>query len=188
MRFHFLIAIIASVLVYVHSSVVLLQNISDDTAVPVGLMSNEDAMKTSEEISSSMSETETMPAESTESQLNEATMAENVASPAMAEEMATNEEVTGRSTYQLTAVQAMKNIFDECLHYGSLSCAKSKMLSYLSQAAKKDRILITDSLTIEKNGRSYSDGYEFEQPQQVSICSNSLFCSYIIGILLRLHY
>ncbi|KAJ9577063.1 hypothetical protein L9F63_006343 [Diploptera punctata] len=168
MKGHILIAILASVLVHVHSSVLLVEKVNDGSVVPIEIISdpNEDTMKTREEIPPNLSETEAMSAEPTESKINEPIMTENMASPAMTEEMSTNEESTGRSSYQMTAAQAFKNIFDECLHYGSFSCAKSKMLSYLNQAAKKDKILITDSLTIEKNGRRFNDVYEFEQPQQ----------------------
>jgi hypothetical protein len=77
------------------------------------------------------------------------------------------EEVDGRGWSDTTAMDVLKKIYEECVRHGSFACVKPKVLSFLSTAVKKDKVMLTDDLIVEKTGRVMKDAYEFEQPQQV---------------------
>jgi len=94
------------------------------------------------------------------------TVEETIPMPAM-----TDEEVSSRGWSQMTASDVLKRIYDECVQHGSFACVKPKVLSFLSAAVKKDKILLTDDLVIEKTGRR-TETYEFEEPQQVGSASS----------------
>ena len=94
------------------------------------------------------------------------TAEETVPKPAM-----TDEEASSRGWSQTTASDVLKKIYDECVQHGSFACVKPKVLSFLSAAVKKDKILLTDDLVIEKTGRR-TETYEFEEPQQVGSVSS----------------
>jgi len=84
---------------------------------------------------------------------------------------AMTDEVSSRGWSQMTASDVLKRIYDECVQHGSFACVKPKVLSFLSAAVKKDKILLTDDLVIEKTGRR-TESYEFEEPQQVGSASS----------------
>jgi hypothetical protein len=101
-------------------------------------------------------------------------MDKNMADQTMAKPVGTEEEeVSSRSWSDTTATDVLKKIYEECLRYGSFACVKPKVLSFLSTAVKKDKILLTDDLIIEKTGRLMKEAYEFEQPQQVGSASST---------------
>ena len=59
-----------------------------------------------------------------------------------------------------TAAEVVSNIYDSCVQYGSFSCIKPKVLGFLSQSMKKDRIALTEDMAIVNNGRYASDAEE----------------------------
>jgi len=83
------------------------------------------------------------------------------------------EEISGRGWTETTGTDLLKKIYNECVQHGSLACVKPKVLSFLSTAVKKDKIMLTDDLVIEKRGRVMEDAYEFDQPQQVGFSSSN---------------
>jgi hypothetical protein len=82
-------------------------------------------------------------------------------------EMTETEETSSRGWSETSATDVLKKIYDECVQHGSFACVKPKVLSFLSAAVKKDKILLTDDLVIEKTGRIMKDAYGYERPLQV---------------------
>ncbi|CAG2054127.1 unnamed protein product [Timema podura] len=83
-------------------------------------------------------------------------------------------EETGRSSSSFvdsTAADVIKRIYKECVQQGSFSCIKPKVLSFLSSAVKKDKILLTEDLVIEKTAKylSTNDNYEKWSNQAVPV-------------------
>lgn len=91
--------------------------------------------------------------------------------------MTETEEISGRGWSETSATDVLKKIYDECIQHGSFACVKPKVLSFLSAAVKKDKVLLTDDLVIEKTGRIMKDAYGFEQPLQVSPASSYHYCN-----------
>jgi hypothetical protein len=87
---------------------------------------------------------------------------ETMQSPVM-----TETEISARGWSETSATDVLKKIYNECVRYGSFACVKPKVLSFLSAAVKKDKILLTGDLVIEKTGRIMKEAYRFEQPLQV---------------------
>lgn len=112
--------------------------------------------------------TDTAPNQMMAESTGENTAEETIPKPAM-----TDEKASSRGWSQTTASDVLKKIYDECVQHGSFACVKPKVLSFLSEAVKKDKILLTDDLVIEKTGRR-TETYEFEEPQQVG-SANSHF-------------
>jgi hypothetical protein len=77
------------------------------------------------------------------------------------------ETESSRGWSETSATDVLKKIYEECVRHGSFACVKPKVLSFLSAAVKKDKILLTDDLVIEKAGRIMKGAYRFEQPLQV---------------------
>ena len=112
--------------------------------------------------------TEAVPNQTMTESTGKNTAEETMPKPAM-----TDEEASSRGWSQMMASDVLKNIYDECVQHGSFACVKPKVLSFLSAAVKKDKIMLTDDLVIEKTGRR-TETYEFEEPQQVG-SANSHF-------------
>jgi hypothetical protein len=91
------------------------------------------------------------------------------------------EEVSSRGWSETSATDVLKKIYDECVQHGSFACVKPKVLSFLSAAVKKDKILLTDDLVIENTGRIMKDAYGFERPLQVRSVSSHYY-SFIITV------
>jgi hypothetical protein len=101
----------------------------------------------------------------------------NTTEETMPKPTTTEEEASSRGWSQTTASDVLKKIYDECVQRGSFACVKPKVLSFLSAAVKKDKILLTDDLVIEKTGRM-TETYEFEEPQQVGSASSHFVYTY----------
>jgi hypothetical protein len=105
------------------------------------------------------------------SQMMTESTGKNTAEETMPKPAMTDEEASSRGWSQTTASDVLKKIYDEFVQHGSFACVKPKVLSFLSAAVKKNKILLTDDLVIEKTGRR-TETYEFEEPQQVGSASS----------------
>ncbi|XP_003401376.1 uncharacterized protein LOC126924420 [Bombus affinis] len=66
-----------------------------------------------------------------------------------------------------TTADALQNIYYRCIDNESmLSCVKPKVLAYLSQAVKEDRLAITDDLAIVKSRNMAEESNEEYYPPQ----------------------
>ncbi|XP_078032760.1 DUF1676 domain-containing protein Osi18 [Augochlora pura] len=66
-----------------------------------------------------------------------------------------------------TTAEALRNIYHRCIDNESmLSCVKPKVLAYLSNAAKQDRIAITDDLAVVKSRDMPEENSEEYYPSQ----------------------
>ncbi|KAG6795098.1 hypothetical protein HZU73_09548 [Apis mellifera caucasica] len=66
-----------------------------------------------------------------------------------------------------TTVDALRHIYYRCIDNESmLSCAKPKVLAYLSQAAKQDRLAITEDLSLVKSRDMAEENSEDYYPAQ----------------------
>jgi hypothetical protein len=95
--------------------------------------------------------------------------------------MTETEEISSRGWSETTATDVLKKIYDDCVQHGSFACVKPKVLSFLSAAVKKEKILLTDDLVIEKAGRIMKDAYGFEHSLQVCFDSTHYY-SHIITV------
>ena len=146
-----------------------------DDSVPVlyqpeGMISTV-PMRTETVVPSQMIVTDPPITDAATSQMMTESTGKNTAEETMPKSAMTDEEVSSRGWYQMTASDVLKKIYDECVQHGSFACVKPKVLSFLSAAVKKDKVLLTDDLVIEKTGRR-TETYEFEEPQQVGSASS----------------
>ena len=109
--------------------------------------------------------------EAAPNQMMTESIGKNTAEETMPKPAMTDEEARSTGWSQTTASDVLKKIYDECVQHGSFACVKPKVLSFLSAAVKKDKIMLTDDLVIEKTGRR-TETYEFEEPQQVGSASS----------------
>ncbi|XP_017882733.1 uncharacterized protein LOC108631855 [Ceratina calcarata] len=66
-----------------------------------------------------------------------------------------------------TTAEALRNIYHKCINNESmLSCVKPKVLAYLSQAVKQDRLAITEDLAIVKSRNFPEENTEEYYPSQ----------------------
>jgi hypothetical protein len=128
-------------------------------------------MRTESVAPSQMVVTDPLMTEAVPNQMMTESSGKNTAEETMPKPAMTDEEASGRGWSQTTASDVLKKIYDECVQHGSFACVKPKVLSFLSAAVKKDKILLTDDLVIEKTGRR-TETYEFEEPQQVGSASS----------------
>ncbi|XP_071445153.1 uncharacterized protein Osi18 [Hetaerina americana] len=86
----------------------------------------------------------------------------------------------GRSPRQFhsqTAAGVLKKIYAECVSKGSFACAKPKVLAFLSSAAKRDSIPLTEDMAIvRKEGAVITDeelvshrGYDTEEQREEAL-------------------
>jgi hypothetical protein len=128
-------------------------------------------MRTETVIPSQMIGTDPLMTDAAPNQMMTESTGKNTAEQTIPKPAMTDEETSSRGWYQATASDVLKKIFDECVQHGSFACVKPKVLSFLSAAVKKDKILLTDDLVIEKTGRM-TETHEFEEPQQVGFASS----------------
>ncbi|XP_069679315.1 uncharacterized protein [Periplaneta americana] len=187
MKRHFLISLILAILVSAQAYEMLSEKVQDSATMPemsgttsgmdttmddtVPVLSQPEAMlptipMTEAVVASQMKTSEPMMAETEPMTMAEAgpeqTMEENIRE----NEASLPEEENGRSWSDVSAADMIKRAYVECVQYGSFTCVKPKVLSFLSAAAKKDRIMLTEDLIIEKTGRFMEQPYEFERPLQ----------------------
>lgn len=146
-----------------------------DDSVPVlyqpDVMISTVPMRTETLVPSQMIVTDPLMTDATPNQMMIESTGKNTAEETMPKSAMTEEEASSRGWSQKTASDVLKKIYDECVQHGSFACVKPKVLSFLSVAVKKDKILLTDDLVIEKTGRM-TETYEFEEPQQVGSASS----------------
>jgi len=146
-----------------------------DNSVPVlyqpEVMISTVPMRTEAVVPSQMIVTDPLMTEAAPNQIMTESTGKNTAEETMPKPAMTDEVASSRGWSQTTASDVLKKIYDECIQHGSFACVKPKVLSFLSAAVKKDKILLTDDLVIEKIGRR-TETYEFEEPQQVGSASS----------------
>lgn len=147
----------------------------DEDSIPVlsqpEVMISTVPMRTEVDVPSEMTATDTLMTEAASDQVMTESMGKNTAEETMSKPAVTEELASSRGWSQATAADILKRIYDECVQHGSFACVKPKVLSFLSAVVKKDKILLTDDLVIEKTDREM-DAYEFEKPQQVGSASS----------------
>ncbi|XP_046409188.1 uncharacterized protein LOC124174100 [Ischnura elegans] len=82
-----------------------------------------------------------------------------------------------RQHHSQTAAGVLKKIYAECISKGSFACAKPKVLAFLSSAAKRDSIPLTEDMAIvRKEGVEYhaaeamsSRGYNTEEEREEAL-------------------
>ena len=141
-------------------------------------------MRTETVIPSKMTVTDLLMTDAAPNQIMTESTAKNTAEETIPKPSVPDEEARSRGWSQTTASDVLRKIYDECVQHGSFACVKPKVLSFLSAAVKKDKILLSDDLVIEKT-RRITEAYEFEQPQQVGSASSHYI--YIYTAWLRSH-
>lgn len=183
----FLLSVICTTLASTYSFDVVSEQTKDGSELPT--LSAVDTMKTSEAsmddtvpvisqpevmistapmiteavVPSQIMTTDPLMTDAVSEQMNKDSEEETMPKPVMTETV----EISSRSWSETSATDVLKKIYDECVRHGSFACVKPKVLSFLSSAVKRDKILLTDDLVIEKTGRIMKDAYRFERPLQV---------------------
>ncbi|XP_067008108.2 uncharacterized protein Osi18 [Anabrus simplex] len=82
--------------------------------------------------------------------------------------VAEDQVASARGFGDVTAADVLKKIYAECLQMGSFACVKPKVLEFLRSASKKDRIMLTRDLSIEKTGKYFPMGSDYQQQWSAS--------------------